>query len=153
MWSEVYKYLAVLLSSAFKFIAGPLLGVASGLTLVETIILTSVGMMISVFCFTLAGERFKCWFIKTFYKNRKLFSAKNRRMVKVWRNYGIKGVAFLTPVIFTPILGTLIASSFGEPKKSIFMHMLISSIFWASIFSLFLFALKSGNITELVLKH
>jgi hypothetical protein len=45
------------------------------------------------------------------------------------------GVAFLTPLIFTPIGGTILLTSFGSPRKHILISMLISAVFWAVCFS------------------
>ena len=56
-------------------------------------------------------------------------------MVKLWRKRGMLGVAFLTPVLFSPIIGTMIAISFGEQKRNIIIKMLISAIFLGTIFS------------------
>ena len=154
MFSEFLKYIAVYLTSMLKFVGGPLLGIGSGLTFWETAILTSFGMMTSVFIFsTVLGANFRNWIQATFYKNRKLFSAKNRKLVKVWRNYGLKGVAFLTPLFFTPIGGTLIAASFGETRKRIFLYMFASSAFWSIVFSLALFLFKSGIMHTSVGAH
>jgi hypothetical protein len=148
MFDELLKYLAVYFTSMLKFIGGPLLGIGSGLSFWETAILTCLGMMTSVFIFsTLAGNGFKKWISSTFFKKSKLFSSKNRKVVKVWRNYGLKGVAFLTPVFFTPIGGTLIAASFGETKQRIFVYMFVSSVFWSFIFSFVLFIFRNGIVS------
>ena len=133
---EISKYIAVYALSGLKFIAGPLLGIGSGMNFMLTAILTSMGMMTSVYFFsTLIGSKFRDWLLKTFYKNRRLFSKRNRKKIIIWRKYGLKGVAFLTPVLFSPIGGTLLASSFGESRKRIFMYMMVSSLFWSFIFS------------------
>jgi len=143
MVSLILKYLMVFLTSMLKFIGGPLLGVASGLSIWETALLTILGMMTTVFLMvSFIGRPFKNWIMKTFYKNRKLFCDRNRRMVRIWRNYGLKGVAFLTPVLFSPIGGALLASSFGESAKRIFLYMLASSIFWSIIFTSIIFLIK-----------
>lgn len=147
MFADFAKYVAVYTSSMFKFIAGPVVGAGSGLAFWETALLTILGMMTSVFLFsTIAGKKFREIIVRTFYKNRKLFSPKTRRTVRIWRNYGLKGVAFLTPVIFSPIGGTLIASSFGESKKRIFWYMLVSSVFWGFLFSFVFHSIKTTNI-------
>jgi hypothetical protein len=147
MLNELLKYIAVYLTSMLKFIGGPLLGIGSGLPFWTTAILTCLGMMTSVFIFsTVVGKGFKAWVSSTFYRNKKLFSAKNRKLVKVWRNYGLKGVAFLTPVFLTPIGGTLIAASFGESRRRIFIYMFASSAFWSIVFSFALFLFKNGFI-------
>jgi len=53
--------------------------------------------------------------------------------VKIWRKYGIWGVAALTPILFTPIGGTMIAVSFGEKKPKILLAMLLSASLWSVI--------------------
>jgi hypothetical protein len=148
MFDELIKYLAVYSLSMLKFIGGPLLGINSGLTFLETVLFTSLGMMTSVILFTtILGDRFHIWFLKIFNKNPKLFTKKNRTKVRIWRNYGMKGVAFLTPIIFTPIGGTLVANSFGEPKKKIYLYMLLSALFWSITFSSILSILRNGSIS------
>jgi uncharacterized membrane protein len=143
MFSLIAKYLTVYLISTIKFIGGPLSGVASGLTWVETFIFTVLGMMTTVLLLSLLGENARKRLLKKFSKKKKLFTPKNRRMVKMWRRYGLKGVAFLTPVFLSPIIGTVMAISFGEPTKRIFFYMLGSALFWGVIFSLFINELNS----------
>jgi hypothetical protein len=135
MFEQVAKYFTVFLSSMIKFIGGPLSGTAFGLSWVETCVFTVLGMMTSVLIFSLlgAGVRAKLFNRK---KKRRLFTSRNRRIVRIWCRYGLTGVAFLTPLIFTPILGTIIASSFGEPWKRIFVYMFVSAVFWGVVFSL-----------------
>jgi len=136
MPEEILKYFLVYLSSTFKFIGGPALGKVFNMHFILTSVLTVAGMMTSVYVFSsLFGKRIHLWLMRNFYKDRKLFSKKNRRTVKLWRAYGLKGVAFLTPVLFTPIGGTIVATSFGEGRNRIFKYMLISAIFWGLFFS------------------
>jgi hypothetical protein len=136
MLEDIGQYIVIFLSSMLKFIGGPLLGKLYGLSIIETAIFTSLGMMASVYIFSsFFGNKIHDWILKTFYKDRKLFSKKNRRTVKIWRAYGLKGIAFLTPILLTPIGGTIVAASFGESRKRIFKYMLLSAVFWACIFS------------------
>jgi uncharacterized membrane protein len=135
MIPQIMKYLTVYLLSTVKFIGGPVSGVAAGLTWMETFIFTVLGMMTTVIIFSLLGENAKKKFLSKFRKNKKLFTPRNRRLVAIWRKYGLIGVAFLTPIILSPIIGTMVATSFGEPKKRIFTYMLCSALFWGVIFS------------------
>ena len=146
---EILKCLAVFGLSMLKFFAGPLCGIQSGLSFLETSIFTSLGMMASVFLFTtILGDKFHAWIVKTFNKkNPKLFTKKNRRKVRIWRSYGLKGVAFLTPIIFSPIGGTIVATSFGESRKRIYFYMFLSSVFWSVTFSLVLLLIKENSIS------
>jgi hypothetical protein len=142
MKAHLLKFFAVYFTSMFKFVFGPVTGIFSGLTVVETAIAAVLGMMTSVVVFTFGGVALRDWWFSTFKNDRKLFSPKNRRMVKFWLKYGIKGVAFFTPVFFSPIVGTLLAVSFGENKIQIFKFMFISALFWAVTIS---FTLKTAG--------
>jgi membrane protein DedA with SNARE-associated domain len=136
MFEQVAKYFTVFLSSMVKFIGGPLSGTAFGLSWIETCVFTVLGMMTSVLIFSLLGAGVRSRLFNRRRKKRRLFTSRNRRIVRIWRRYGLKGVAFLTPVIFSPIVGTIVASSFGEPWKRIFVYMFVSAVFWGVVFSL-----------------
>jgi hypothetical protein len=49
------------------------------------------------------------------------------------------GIAFLTPLIFTPIVGTLIALSFKIPPLKIIAWMTVFAIVWGLIVSIALY--------------
>ena len=74
-------------------------------------------------------------------KNRSLFTPKNRKVVNIWRKYGLFGIAFLTPVILSIPVGTIIANSLEKNKKKVIIYMFFSLVFWSitmtSLFELF----------------
>jgi hypothetical protein len=132
MWEDLYKYFIVFFSSMFKFFLGLALGTGFKLPFLVTAGLTVLGMMASVVLFTsFLGNFFHQWIMKTFYKNQKLFTKGNRRKIMIWKKFGLLGVAFLTPILFTPIGGAMIANGFGESKERIFIYMFISAVIWA----------------------
>jgi len=140
MWEEILKAISgVYFPSMLKFILGPLTGYALKLNLATTILSTVAGMMTVVFSFTFAGDWLRKNIIHRIFPNRKPFSERNRRFVGVWKKYGIGGVAFLTPLLLTPIGGTLLAISFGTPKDKLIFYMFISASVWASIFSMVIY--------------
>jgi hypothetical protein len=134
MNSELIKYITVFAWSMVKFIFGPVLSALFNISFVPAVLLTIGGMMTSVIIFTFAGRVIRHWWMQKFQGKRVLFTPKKRRMVRIWRKYGIWGVATLTPLLFTPIGGTMIAVSFGEKKHKILFAMLVSAIFWAVVF-------------------
>ena len=129
------KYFTVYVMSMLKFFFGPVMGTTFGFPWLVTALITVAGMMTSVVLFSLMGNRARTWMMKRFQSNRRLFTPRNRRTVNIWRKYGLKGVAFLTPILLTPIGGTLLAISFGESKSKIFFYMLCSGIFWGIVLS------------------
>lgn len=131
MWELLLRYLSVYSISALKFVGGPVIGSAIGLNFFETVILTVAGMMTSVFGLSYFGDFFK----KNF---SALMPGKNRRegngkFFTIWKKYGIKGIAFLTPIIFSPMIGTIMALSFGGKRKKVLLYMFISAVFWGVV--------------------
>jgi uncharacterized membrane protein len=144
---EILKYLSVYLISMVKFFAGPVTGISLGLSYTETVLFTVAGMMTSVMVFSFIGRAFSTWMSKRRRQQRKpVFSNKNRRIVKVWQKFGVTGIAFLTPILLTPIVGTIVAALFGASRKRIFIHMLWSSVFWGLCLTLFVF--KFGELAS-----
>ena len=135
MWQLILKLLTIYFSCMLKFIFGPLGGYAAGFPLVTTILVTIAGMMTVVLLFTFFGNWIRTRIIGRFFKKRNKFSQNNRRFVTIWKRYGLIGVAALTPVVLTPIGGTILAVSSGSPKEKILLYMFISACFWSIVLS------------------
>ena len=129
----ILKTITIYLLSAVKFIFGPTLGASYGYNLFLTALLTTLGMMTTVYLLSYF-ERHIHGLVVYFFERKqpkKRFTRKNRQFVRLWRAYGLKGVAFLTPVLLSPIGGTLLATAAGGKKKEILRWMWISAIFWS----------------------
>jgi hypothetical protein len=136
MLEDLFKYFLIYISSSLKFIFGPLIGAANDYNVLLTGTLTMLGMMTSVYIFTYFGTWVRHWtqsFLDA--KDKKVFTPKNRRYVKIWLQYGVPGLAFLTPILLTPIGGTVIANAFGGKKNDIIKYMWLSCIFWSYLIS------------------
>ncbi len=139
MLEKAIQYVTVILVSSAKFGFAPFIGKAFSLSNWEIIILMVMGMMLTVVLLTtLLGDLFYGFLKRTLFRNQKTFSPKTRNIVRVWNKRGLIGVAFLTPVLFSPIGGALIAISFGERKKKIILYMFLSACFWAPLTVLFM---------------
>jgi membrane protein DedA with SNARE-associated domain len=150
MWEEILKAIPVYFSCMLKFILGPIGGYASGLNLVTTILTTVFGMMTIVFLFTYFGDWLREKVLPRFFKNRKKFSPGNRRFANIWRKYGLPGVALLTPLVLTPIGGTLLAVSSGSPKEKIIFYMFISAAVWSVVFSMTIYFFGNEILPEFI---
>ncbi len=131
MFTDLMKYILVYLISMFKFIGGPAFGAAYDLNLIGIVIMTVLGMMTTVVIISFFGIRLRNWIQKKYKYKRRTFSRRNRRIVKIWRGYGEFGVSFFTPVLFSPIIGTLLVTALGGKRNRVLTYMLISAIFWA----------------------
>ena len=133
MWK---KFLTVALASTLKFIGGPIAGLALHLSWQQTAAVSLLGMMLSVVVFTYGGHRIKSWWQERIrHKKPRLFTRRNRRAVKIFQRFGMPGIAFLTPLLFTPIGGTLLAVSFHQKPYKILLWMAFFGALWAIAFS------------------
>ena len=133
------KCLSVLLASTLKFVGGPLTGAALGLPWVQTALSTMLGMMLSGVVVTYAGTALQVLLDRLRPRRPKRFTRRTRLAVRVWRRFGLPGIAFLTPLILTPIGGTAIAISFRVSRLQLFLHMFVSATVWAAVQTLLLY--------------
>lgn len=131
MLSNLMKYVIVYLISMFKFIGGPAFGAAYDLNIAVTALMTILGMMTSVLIISFFGIRLRNWTIRKYKIKRRVFTKRNRRLIKIWRGYGEFGVSFFTPVFFSPVIGTLLVTLLGGKQKKVVFYMFISAVFWA----------------------
>lgn len=139
MWVELAKAVPVLLSSALKFILGPIVGKALSLHPLTTWCATVSGMMLSVVTFTFFGGWIRGRILQRF-THAPMRATSNRRFSGLINKYGLGGIAFLTPILLTPIGGTLIAVGMGKPRNKIMLFMFISAAGWALAFIVAIYA-------------
>jgi len=174
--SEIVKVILIILLSSVKFAAGPPFAYYDqryDFTFFETVIYSLIGGMLGVWVFTFfsleiqfAIDWVKKRFRKAFSKNpfsknsesadltdspvrKKIFSKKSRRFVKLWRKYGMVGVAFITPVIISIPVGTVILNLFEDNKQKIFIYMFFSILFWAVLMTSIFEIMHVVNIPQL----
>ena len=131
------KLASVFLLSTVKFLGGPLAGSSMGLGFWPTLALTVAGMMTSVFIISGVG---RAW-VRHRQQQRRLrrvpmFSKRSRNIIKVFKRFGMGGIAFLTPLLLSPIGGTVVATLLGVPRTRIMLHMFWSAVLWGSILTL-----------------
>lgn len=108
-----------------------------GLGFWQTLGLTVAGMMTSVFVFSGVG---RAW-VRHRQQQRRLrrapvFSKRSRNIIKVFKKFGMGGIAFLTPILLSPIGGTVIATLLGVPRQRILLHMFWSAVLWGGVLTL-----------------
>ena len=132
MLPALLKYAAVFAFGMFKFVGAPITGVAAGLPVAATWALTVAGMMTTVVLISGVG---KAWALhmrrRRLEKGKPLFSRRTRTIVRIYRRFGMIGIAFLTPILFSPIGGTVIATQLHVPRWRILLHMAWSAAFWS----------------------
>jgi hypothetical protein len=130
----VRDFMAVALTAALKFFGGPVVGLALGLVWWQTALATFCGAMCSIALVAVLGQSLVRWSQKFRKKPSPRFNKRSRMAVWVWQRFQMSGIAFLTPLVFTPIGGTLLALSFRVPFWRLLGHMAWACAFWAVVF-------------------
>lgn len=140
MTELILKYIWVIVWSGIKYLVGFTLALASDFNFFEVLLTTVGGGMLGVVLYLYLWELI----VKI---KRKFFPSKTktirinkftRFLVKIIKEYEIYGIAFLTPLVLTMPIGTVIASSIEHNKWRIKLFMFISLTFW----TLLLYGLK-----------
>ena len=117
MWA---KLLGIFGLSMIKFMFAPFGGPALGLNFIETYLASVSGAILSStifyfasdFFFKRAAERKRKSLEDGTNKKKKIFTKTNKSVVKMKRNVGIIGVAFLAPFFLSIPIGTIITAKF-----------------------------------------
>ncbi|MCU0439041.1 MAG: small multi-drug export protein [Raineya sp.] len=133
---KLISYLSVYLMASVKFALAPPTGYGLGLSPIEIIICTIAGMMTTATIVPILGQK-----LISYLRNRRLkkgkpvkvFTPRKRMIVKIWQKFSIWGIALLTPILFSPVVGCIIAVSFGVKRNKILLTMFVSAVFWALV--------------------
>ncbi|GIV24930.1 MAG: hypothetical protein KatS3mg026_0622 [Bacteroidia bacterium] len=129
---DLWRYLSVGLMSGLKFMVGVAMSAAFRFSFWEQFLTTSGGGIAGVVFFTYLGD----WIRRQIARWRGRPAASlSPRWARLWERYGLWGVAFLTPPILSPPLGTAIALAFGTPRPHIVARMTLAMIFWGFFFA------------------
>lgn len=114
----------------------------------ETILWTNVGGLIGIYFFAFLSEKLMAWWKRTYKKYRrtsakkesgekKTFTKRNRRIVRIKQQYGLIGIAFSTPILLSIPLGTFLVIRYYRSSKKKFLYLLISNLIWSIIYTVF----------------
>ncbi|MBK9459122.1 MAG: hypothetical protein IPN94_06730 [Sphingobacteriales bacterium] len=101
----------------------------------ESMILAITGSMMGVLFFSYTRDALKLLWYKYVGKPKqgKQFRVnwRTRLIVRTRQRFGLAGIAFLTPILLTIPVGTLVALSMYRSKPKVFSYMLVSFTFWS----------------------
>lgn len=129
-------YLIVFLLAATPFIEiiGIIpIGVIAGLHAAPVIIVAWIGNMLTILIVILLTDKIKQWMQMRNEKNPEKAKKREERAGRVWKKYGLPGLALISPILIGSHLGAVLAISFGGTKKQIAFWMTASIFIWAVI--------------------
>lgn len=150
-WEDIWQIIGIWLLSTVKFVFGAVpLALALGFSFWKTILVTCSGGFVGSTIFINLGE----FLAKRVIARRerrialgqvhpKKFTRTNRFIVKLKRNFGLPGIAVMTPFVLSIPLGCYVAARYYQhkPKLVLILWMYAAIVFWSvgiSCYKLFL---------------
>lgn len=140
---KILQILLVGILSATKFLTAPITSLNIGFGYLETLLITTIGGLVGVFFFyylssgimLLISKMTSKMSGKSAPKKKRVFTWKNKMIVKVKRDYGLIGLAAITPIFLSIPLGTFLAARFFQDQKKVLTYLAASVVVWSVIVS------------------
>ncbi len=158
----ILKQLSILFISAIKFLVAAPTSYLFGYSYLHTILNTTVGGLAGVIFFYYMGKylfaHYPVWKrkVRRFYHKllgipyhlhhahdltappKKIFTHKNRMIVKIRQKFGFTGLIILTPVLLSIPLGTFIAVKYYSRRRDLLGWLSVSVVVWSVLISTFI---------------
>lgn len=125
---QVLKLLSTAAAGALDVWVGIITGVALGLSPALSGAVSIASALAGVTLVVAVGGRLQ----QPIYRSRRL-AKRRERIERVWKRYGIPGMALQAPLLTGPLLATLLALALGAPPRSLLCWMLASVVFWGTV--------------------
>ena len=133
----LWMYASVFLISSVKFAVAALIALGNPkFNWLEIVLTAGGGAIAGTYIFVYFGKRLSDWAKSNFKRSKPMSFANRRRIYKVWKRYGLAGVAFLAPFL-SPMISVGIAVSFQEKPRKILVAMIISILGWSMFMATF----------------
>ena len=136
-----------ILFSSFKFAATfPLVIIQYEFSFLETILWTNVGGILGVCFFAFLSEKLLAWWKRLFRRSnrkiledeqqvKKIFTRRNRRIVRIKQKYGLIGIALITPFLLSIPVGVFLMVRHYRSSKLKFLYLIAANLIWSVIYT------------------
>lgn len=147
---EIAEAFSIFLLSTVKFMFAPGVAAAAGFSVIQTVIIHSLGGMTGITVFYYFGrfivtkvESFRTPYSK---KPKKVFTRKNKGIIKLKGKFGLIGLVILTPSFLSIPIGSVVAAKFFYHNKWTYPMLMVSTFIWSIGLSFLAHAVKSSII-------
>lgn len=150
-WS---KLVTIFLLSIVKYGFGLFTAINLDTGIIPSIIANLAGGAIGLLLFINFGEWITRKYYEIKYRNRPYhrFNSWNKFLLKVRKNMGLVGIAFLSPILLTLPVGVMLALQITANKRKIFVYMFSACIIWSSIFFVLSYILDI-NLFDVIINY
>jgi hypothetical protein len=147
----VVQIILIVIFSSVKFaMTFPLAVLEFQFGFFKTILWTNVGGIAGIYFFAYLSRILIDWWNRTFGKRKrkvpdekrntkKVFTKRNRRIVRIKQRYGLPGIAITTPFLLSIPVGTFLVVRYYHLVKAKFLYLILSNVVWSVIYTGFYF--------------
>lgn len=143
MVEKILQILLVGILSATKFLTAPITSLNIGFGYGETLLITTIGGVIGVIFFYYLSSAIMLVISKLTgkfspakeNKKKRVFTWKNKLIVRIKRDYGLIGLAAITPTLLSIPVGTFLAARYFTDQKKVITYLSASVVVWSVIVS------------------
>jgi len=140
--------ITVLLSSVKFAMTFPLVILEFQFGFLQTIFWTNIGGIAGIYFFAYLSQMLIDWWNRTFRPKKKavtanrtgpkkVFTRRNRRIVRIKQRYGLIGIAASTPFLLSIPVGTFLVVRYYRTVKARFLYLILSNVVWSVIYTAF----------------
>ena len=136
MSAKLAKVASAIGLSTFKHTLGGVpLAAGYGFSFWEIVIYTAIGGILGVLFFLFLASSFQAIIARYFPRKtkKKTFNRRNRFIVRVKKNFGLAGIAFITPWFLSIPIGTIVSMGIYKNKSQVFLYQTASIVIWSFI--------------------
>ena len=126
----------------------PLVILQFNFSFLETILWTNMGGIMGIYFFAFLSGRLISWWNRSFKKflrsnqtekspEKRIFTKRNRRIVRIKQQYGLPGIAISTPFLLSIPVGVFLVVRYYKKTKTGFIYLIASNLIWSVIYTLF----------------
>lgn len=138
--------LTVLLSSVKFAMTFPVVILEFQFGFFKTIFWTNIGGIVGIYFFAYLSQMLIDWWNRTFRPKKKagsaersgtkkVFTKRNRRIVRIKQRYGLIGIAASTPFLLSIPVGTFLVVRYYRSVKARFLCLILSNVVWSVIYT------------------
>lgn len=116
----------------------------------ETILWMNVGGLLGIYFFAYLSEGVNRWIknlissrkrnrgiVEKPKKKKKIFTKRNRRIIRIKQKYGLIGIALTTPLLLSIPIGVFLAVRYYPRSRVKYVYLIGSNIAWSFIYTAF----------------
>lgn len=137
-------FITILLATVKFGMTFPLAILEFRFNFLETILWINLGGILGIYFFAYLSDELNSWINSTFRngkikeKPKRIFTKRNRRIVRIKQRYGLAGIAATTPILLSIPIGVFLVVRYYPRVRTRFLALITANVVWSLIYTYFI---------------